>query len=120
LIGRHEQSQGPKKASEGVTVFTPRPEELRDTVRRLAANTANIKWSEHALSRMTERGILDVTAVQVLRYGAIKGAIEPGSRPGEWKLKMVDRAKGRRDVGVVVIVIRNAQLLVNTVEWEDL
>ncbi len=71
------------------------------------------------LERMDERGITDHIAVEVLRTGWPKGIIEPGSHPGEWKVKMVKEVRGRREVGVVVITIRSERLFVKTVEWED-
>lgn len=40
--------------------------------------------------------------------------------PGEWKAKIVRNVKGRRDVGAVVLLVRNDYLIVKTVEWEDL
>lgn len=100
--------------------FQPRPETLSDLVHRLAVDTRNIAWTDHALERMVERDIADRAAVEVLRTGSLHGPIEPGSNPGEWKVKMVKEIKGRRRVGVVVITIRQTKLLVKTVEWEDL
>ncbi len=97
-----------------------RPETVRDLVHRLALDTSNIRWSTHALDRMHERGITDHAAVEVLRKGDIKGTLEAGRTPGEWKLKLVREMKGRREVGVVVVTVRNAKLLVKTAEWEDL
>src|SRR6266567_2105717 len=87
--------------------FRPRPEMIRDLVRRLAADTKNIAWSVHALGRMDGRGITDHVVVDVLRTGSPKGEIEPGANPGEWKMKMVKEVRGRREVGVVVITIHN-------------
>lgn len=100
--------------------FRPRPERISDLIHRLAANSRNIAWSAHALQRMGERDITDLVAVDVLRTGSIQGEIEPGSNPGEWKVKMVKEVKGRRKVGVVVITMRNERLFVKTAEWEDL
>jgi hypothetical protein len=100
--------------------FKPRPEAVRDLVWRLAADTSNIKWSIHALERMGQRGITDKVALETMRKGIPKGAVEAGQNTGEWKLKMTHRPTGRREVGVVVITVRNARLLVKTVEWEDL
>jgi hypothetical protein len=100
--------------------FRPRPEMIRDLVRRLAADTKNIAWSRHALERMPERDITDEMAVSVLRAGWPEGPIEAGNHPGEWKVKMVKEIRGRREVGVVVITIRSERLFVKTVEWEDL
>jgi hypothetical protein len=48
------------------------------------------------------------------------GEIEPGKNAGEWKVKVVGWLDGTtRKMGVVVIVIRERQLLVKTTEWED-
>jgi hypothetical protein len=99
--------------------FRPRPQTIRDLICRLAADTRNIAWSVHAQQRMTERDIIDRVAVDVLRTGFLEGPIEPGTKPGEWKAKMVKEVRGRREVGVVVITIRNEKLFVKTVEWED-
>jgi hypothetical protein len=110
------EDEAPKRA----IVFVPRPETVEARVRRLAAKTVNIKWSNHALARMNERGISDKFAVDALRNGSQRGPAEGGSNIGEWKIKMVYQTRGRREVGVVVITVRDAYLLVKTVEWEDL
>ena len=96
-----------------------RPSTLRELIRRLAKDTSNIAWGAHALRRMSERDIRDYVVVEILRSGEIKGAIELGNKPGEWKAKLVKEIKGRREAGVVVIVIRSARLFVKTAEWED-
>jgi hypothetical protein len=110
----------PISAPANTVEFKPRHEAIRELVRKLAANTSNIKWSNHALERMSERGITDKFALEAMRQGMPKGDVEAGQNPGEWKIKMTHRPKGRREVGVVVITVRNARLLVKTVEWEDL
>ena len=69
---------------------------------------------------MVERGITDLDTYRVFKAGEISGEIEPGRNPGEWKCKVVAPIKGRREVGVVTVVIRNRRLKVKTVEWEDL
>jgi hypothetical protein len=112
-------SGDPDHRNEAITNRT-RQESVRDLVRRLAADSKNVKWSIHAQERMVERGISDKVALDVLRLGDLEGDIEPGAKPGEWKAKMVRTVKGRREVGVVVLTVRNAHLLVKTVEWEDL
>ena len=108
------------KQKRSAVVAQIRPSTLRDQVHRLAKDTSNISWSKHALQRMEERGIRDVMAVDVLRSGEVKGAIETGQKPGEWKAKLAQQIKGRREVGVVVIVYRNSRLFVKTAEWEDM
>jgi len=97
-----------------------RPEYVRDLVRGLAQNTSNIQWRKHAQERMVERDITDRMALEVMRKGYVKGAIEPGEQAGEWKVKLAMEMKGRREVGVVVVVVNGSKLRVITVEWEDL
>jgi hypothetical protein len=97
----------------------PKPDQLRNLINRLAADTSNIAWTDHAEERMIERDITDRVAVEVLRTGSPRGPIDPGENPGEWKVKMVKEVKGRREAGVVVLTIRDKRLLVKTVEWED-
>jgi hypothetical protein len=114
LIGVMPEARTPRTAE-----FRPRPETIREMVTRLALDTKNIAWSVHAFERMHERGITDHVAVEVLRKGWPKGPIEPGDKPGEWKVKMVREVRGRREVGVVVITISDRRLFVKTAEWED-
>lgn len=113
-------SNGDQRDQSKAIAFKLRPETVRELVQRLAQESENVKWSVHALERMNERGITDKVALEVLRFGDVKGAVEAGKCPGEWKVKMVRTVKGRREAGVVVLTIRNAHLLVKTVEWEDL
>jgi hypothetical protein len=110
----------PLPATAIVTALVPNARAIEVMIRTLAADSDNIAWSDHALSRMPERGIPDVVALDVLRTGYSKGEIEAGKNPGEWKVKMTKPIKGRREVGVVVLTVRNARLFVKTVEWEDL
>jgi hypothetical protein len=98
----------------------PRPERLTHIIRFLAEDSDRVILSDHARERMDERDIVDVDVFRVLRKGSLKGAIEPGKRPREWRCKMVDRIRGAREVGVVTVVIQEERLFVVTVEWEDL
>jgi hypothetical protein len=107
-------------ANKKIIALAPRPDVFVTRLRELASDTGNIKWSQHARERMETRDIPMRVALVVIREGMIDGAIEPGSNPGEWKGKVVRNVKGRRDVGVVVLVVRNNFILVKTVEWEDL
>lgn len=99
--------------------FALRPREFESQVRRLASDTKKIKWSDHARERMEERDIPIRVALTVLREGAVMGKVEPGKFTGEWKGKMVLQVKGRREVGVVTILVRDSFIRVKTVEWED-
>lgn len=108
-----------------VVGFRPRPSELEKTIRRLAVDPDNVRWRSklyemHADKRQGERDIYDDMMFDVLRTGYLTGEIEPGINPGEWKAKMCKAMRGRREVGVVTIVINMQRLFVKTVEWEDL
>lgn len=107
-----------------IASFRPRPAELEKTIRRLAADSGNVRWQSrvydtHAESRMDWRDITDRMMFEVLRTGYLTGDILPGKNPGEWKAKMCKQMKGRREVGVVTIVMNGSRLFVKTVEWED-
>lgn len=93
---------------------------FEDRVRELAKDSRNIKWSQHARDRMNERGIPNRVALTVRRRGFVEGEITPGKNEGEWRAKMIRQVRGKREVGVVVVKIRNSRLFVKTVEWEDL
>lgn len=88
---------------------------------RVLARNGKVAYSDHAYDQMDIRSLNDRIATGVLEKGEPKGDVEPGNKPGEWKIKMVDRIKGAREVGVVTILVGNRDLLlVKTVEWEDL
>lgn len=88
-------------------------------VRERARDSDNVAFGDHARERMDLRDISDAEAIRVLRTGEIKGDMEAGSSPGEWKCKVVAPIRGSREVGVVTIVVRTGCLFVKTVEWED-
>lgn len=108
----------PRPAS--VVSMRPRPHKLEARVHELAVDSRNVAWGGHAKERMEERDITDRMMFEVLRTGALRGEIEACERPDEWCCKLVKQMKGRREVGVVTIVIRNRRLFIKTVEWEDL
>ena len=88
-------------------------------IRAAMKSSANLVWGDHARSRMGERGIFDVDVLRVLRCGYIED--EPSlTKGGEWQCKMTRQIKGGRDVGAVVIFLRDGRLFLKTVEWEDL
>lgn len=100
--------------------FKPRRRDLEARIRELAKDSDKIIWGDHSLERSDERDISTRDALTVLRSGYLDDEIDPGENPGEWKGKMTRPMKGRREIGVAVIVIRNEELFVKTVEWEDL
>lgn len=107
------------KPQSSVSPYRMRAEILQARINELAQDSCNIRWSHHARQRMETRGITIRVALTVLQVGVIVGPIEPGENPGEWKAKVVRHRKGQRDVGVIVVVIRDSSILVKTVEWED-
>ena len=86
----------------------------------MAKDSENITWGDHAFDRSDERDITIRDASTVLQTGYLDDKLEAGLNPGEWKGKMTKAMKGRREIGVVVVVIRNESLFAKTVEWEDL
>ena len=85
----------------------------------MKGSSVNLVWGDHASSRMGERGIFDVDVLRVLRGGYVED--EPTfTKGGEWQCKMTKPIKGGRDVGAVVIFLRDGRLFLKTVEWEDL
>jgi hypothetical protein len=93
---------------------------LRNRIAGLAAAGA-VSFSAHAFAERSPQRSIDINeALRVLKLGDIEGPVEPGVNAGEWKCKVVARAeRSSRRIGVVTVVIRNARLLIVTVEWED-
>ena len=109
-----------QKRAGKVQQLAPRPDEMLARIQHLAKESRNVAFSSHAEMRMEERGITDLDALRVLRSGSISGQIVPGAYEGEWKCKIVAPIKGRREAGVVTLLIRNRKLRVKTLEWEDM
>tara|TARA_R110002020_G_scaffold363918_3_gene576240 strand:- start:246 stop:587 length:342 start_codon:yes stop_codon:yes gene_type:complete len=103
-----------------VHIFARRPELLESKIRALAQDSSNVLIpTDHSLERQDERGITDKMIFDALRAGYIED-VRPGKGVGEWKCKMTKRVKGRREVGVVTVLLAGDSLLVATVEWEDM
>ena len=101
-----------------VTPFQMRASSAVRLIRKLAANSVNLRFTDHALQRMAERDITDLDILRVLRQGTIEG--DPVKvEAKEWQCKIVMRLKGNRDAGVVTIIVNEEFLRIRTVEWED-
>lgn len=98
----------------------PRSNVLRETIRFLAEDSRNVVITNHAEDRLIERDISDAMMFRVLRKGEIDGDISRGKKAGDWVVKITGCMLGSRDVGVVTAVVQNRQLVIITVEWEDL
>lgn len=87
-------------------------------VRAIAADSANVLFTDHAQERMEARGFADFDVLRILRTGFVDD--EPvAARGGEWKCKVLKKMSGERIAGVVTIIMVKDRLLVKTVEWED-
>jgi hypothetical protein len=102
-----------------ILAMVPRRAALEKRVHELAEDSGNIIWTDHFWVRADERGFTTLDALRILRAGFVGDEIKPGKAPGEWKCKLTKKLKGRREAGVVVIVINNQGLSVTTIEWED-
>ena len=104
--------------SENVARFRLTKAVAQARVRSLARHSETIVWGKHALSRMGERGILDIDVLRILRSGYIED--EPKlTEGGEWQCKIVKHIRGGREAGVVTIILHDGRLFLKTVEWED-
>lgn len=107
------------KKTPNVLPLRQRPHIFLKVVRGLAERTENIRWSAHARERFLQRDINNTMATRVIRKGEISGDIVAGAKAGEWKAKLAYPIFGKREVGVVIILIGETTILVKTVEWED-
>ncbi|MHB1528921.1 MAG: DUF4258 domain-containing protein [Acidiferrobacteraceae bacterium] len=87
-------------------------------IRKIAEVSSNVILGTHAKERMADREIFRHDVDRALRNGFIEGNPERAEE-GEWKCKMTVPIKGRRDLGVIVVLLQNGRLFVKTVEWED-
>jgi hypothetical protein len=88
-------------------------------IRKLAKEGA-YSWGEHVFNRSEEREIDIHDALWVLKLGEIDGPIVAGANPDEWKCKVTAKTdRSSRELGVVVVVVKNRRMFLVTVEWED-
>jgi len=93
----------------------------QERVRALAADSINIKWTDHVRQRMYERGIDAIDVMNILKKGVVEEAPVDGESPGEIKVKVTRKLTSGREAGVVVVLPPNSsELVLATTEWEDL
>ncbi|WP_170866036.1 DUF4258 domain-containing protein [Rhizobium sp. NFR03] len=90
-----------------------------ERIHAAAKQSGNVIFGDHALDRMEERGIPDVQVLDILRTGYVASNPER-TEHDEWKCKVSKEIRGRRQAGVLTIILNNGRLFVKTVEWEDL
>jgi hypothetical protein len=93
--------------------------EAQKCIRDWARRQSSILLTQHACDRMVERGITELDMKRVLRRGSLDGSVVQTDH-GEWKCKMTLKIRGEREMGVVLLILRDSgALLLKTVEWED-
>ena len=100
----------------------PKPTALIARIREIAKKSENVFFSDHASERLLERGLTDLDVIRGYRIGDIVGAISPGERDDEWVCEVVfpsSNELGRREVGVITIVVKASRLRIKTVMWKD-
>lgn len=89
-------------------------------IRRLAADSGNIAWTDHANARMKEREFTTRDVLTALRNGDVEDVPEPGKKTNHWRCKVVHKDSGRgRFMGVVTVIVEEKRLVVVTTQWED-
>ena len=88
-------------------------------IRRSAQDADKIIFGNHAMERMSERGIFTTDVLRILRKGWVDDDPER-TKSGEWKCKITLDIKRGRTAGAVTIIMHNDMLFVKTVEWEDI
>jgi hypothetical protein len=94
--------------------------DAQERIRGIAWNSGDVIFTAHAEQRMEERGISMPDVLEVLRGGYID-EVPIREFDGEWKCKITMRYQTGRTIGVVTVIVddRN-ELIIVTVEWEDL
>lgn len=72
-------------------------------VHRLALESASIRFTVHARTRMSQRGIVDAMVLECLRRGVIRRAPEQNIKTGWYECRM-ERYTGGKNVAVVAAV----------------
>ena len=109
----------PPSQKRAVVRFRLPPGKAEADIHRIAADTGKVIIGDHAKTRMAEREISDIEVYRILQSGFIAEEPTQTTRK-EWKCKLTKKLKGNREAGVVVIILNDGMLFVQTVEWEDL
>lgn len=95
-----------------------RADEAEKVIRERAKNTDNVVISEHAYDRVDQRSIVQEDIYWILQTGMVEG--QPVQEGDEWKVIIVRRMPGKREAGVVTLVVEESEIVfVMTVEWMD-
>ena len=88
-------------------------------IRDIAWDSSRVNFTTHAEERMEQRGISRPEVLEALRGGYVD---DPPKEEfvGEWKCKVTSKLRGRTAGVVTIVVDARSQLIIVTVEWEDL
>ncbi len=89
-------------------------------VRSLAADSSNIRWTQHVVERMVERSIDSTDVLNILAKGDVDEAPVATETEGEFTLKITKKLSSGRVAGVVLVLIpKSKKIRLVTAEWED-
>lgn len=109
-----------RKNKPNILAMRMTPAVAQKRVYTLAKITENVIFTNHALERMEQRDIADYEVYDILRTGHIDSIQACKFKEG-FECKMTKHLPGRREAGVVTAVKdKTGNLLIITVEWEDL
>jgi len=102
-----------------VVPFKMSAQQAESLVRRLSAESRRVILSDHAKERMEERDIDGIDLRRILKEGYVSESPFINEK-GHWQCKVVKRLPGRREAGAVTAIEFEEELVIITVEWEDL
>lgn len=88
-------------------------------IRVRVQDSKNVVVTEHAEERLEERGMTTLDLFLILETGYVFKQPVVNTK-GDWEVIVEKRLRGRRDAGVVTIILTHgAKLIVKTVQWMD-
>jgi hypothetical protein len=90
-------------------------------IRALSGPSLDLRYTEHATSRMLERDLIVGDVLHVLKHGFVFEPGEASTRPGLFKYRMqcITPNSNGRTVKLVLIPSPNCSVKVVTVMWAD-
>jgi Domain of unknown function (DUF4258) len=95
------------------------PSDAQERIRDISFDSDRVIFMHHAEERMEQRDISRPDVLEVLRSGYVDDTPRE-EFAGEWKCKVTSKLRGRTAGVVTVVVDAESQLIIVTVEWEDL
>jgi hypothetical protein len=109
-----------QEAKSNITQLKPTAGSAQKLVRSLAADSSKIRWTQHVVERMAERGIDSTDVLNILTKGDVDDAPDATEKEGEFTLKITKKLSSGRVAGVVLVLIpKSKKIRLLTAEWED-